>query len=303
MIGASVDHLVGIGLALVGAISVAGHHLLIRIGTDEGRANDAVFVVMLMNVVLLIPAVAVLYYPDYQLTMLSGLSFAAAGLFGTMLGRAFLYTSIDRIGASRTSPVVASQALVATVLGVLVLGESFTLVHGVGVLLIVAGVAAISWETTRENPEELPLREIVVGLALPIGAAVAYGIEPIFANIGFGQGTPATVGLGLKTIAATLGFTLYLAWRDALPQLGNLSSTNIRWYVAAGLANTFFLLAYYLALSLAPVSVVVPIIIVYPVFVVGLSAIFMPQRLEHVTWRLATMAVVVVSGVLVVTLF
>ena len=271
-------------------------------GTEEGKAHEAVFVVMITNVVLLVPIVAIAYYPDYGLTVGSGLSFVAAGLLGTLFGRAFLYKSIRRIGASRTSPIVAAQALVATVLGVVLLREQLTVLHGLGVFLIVSGVAGISWETTRENPDDLPTRELAIGLLLPIIAAVAYGIEPIFATFGLREGTPAPVGLVMKTLAATVGFTIYLRWRNELPGLDD-RSTNTRWFVGAGICNTLFLFGYYVALSIAPVSVVVPILIIYPVFVVALSAIFMPQRLERVTWRLATLAVIVVAGVLAVTVY
>lgn len=67
---------------------------------------------------VLVPLVGIAYYPDYGLTKTSLLSFTAAGLSGTMLGRVFLYASIDRIGASRTAPIIASWALIASVLGV-----------------------------------------------------------------------------------------------------------------------------------------------------------------------------------------
>lgn len=296
-------HLLGVAIAAVAALASASQLLFVRKGTDAGRAYDAVLIVMLVNVAVLVPLVSVYYYPDYQLTRRSWLAFVAAGVFGTLLGRAFQYTSVDRIGASRTAPIVASNAIVATALGVLVLGETVTGIHAVGVVLVVSGVATISWRTTRENPDDLDTRELLVGLLFPFGAAFAYGAEPIFANVGFDEGTPAPVGLVLKTIAATLGFLLYLAWRDALPTRASLRTRNSRWFLLAGLANTAFLLAYYVSLSIAPVSIVVPIFITNTLFVVILSALFMPRHLERVTWRLGAAAAVVVVGVGLITVF
>lgn len=296
-------HLLGIGIATIAALASASQLLLVRKGTDAGRAYDAVLIVMLVNVVALVPLVGVYYYPEYHLTRVSWVAFIAAGLFGTLLGRACQYASVDRIGASRTAPIVASNAIIATVLGVLVLGETVTGVHGVGVVLVVGGVAAISWETTHENPDDLNTRELLLGMLLPFGAALAYGMEPIFANLGFAEGTPAPVGLVLKTIAATIGFLLYLAWRSSLPPLGSLRTGNSWWFVLAGIANTTFLLAYYVSLAIAPVSIVMPIIITNTLFVVVLSALFMPQHLERVTWRLAAAAGIVVVGVGLITVF
>lgn len=296
-------HLVAIFIALGAALASASQSLLVRIGTGRGRATDAVLVVMLVNVIVLGPLVAVVYYPDYGLTRVSWLSFVAAGLLGTLLGRAFMYTSISRIGASRTAPIISSQALIATILGVALLGESLLPVHALAIVLIVIGVAGIAWETGHENPDGLTRRELVVGLSIPLGAALAFGMEPIFASFGFAEGTPAPVGLVVKTVAALFGFTLYLRWHDALPTTGVLRSSNTRWFLLAGVGNTLFLLGYYVALEMAPVNVVVPLIITNTLFVLLLSAAFMPQRLENVTWRLATAALVVVVGVLVITLF
>lgn len=294
--------LIAILLSLGAALSAAANNLCVRIGTEDGKTYDAVVVVMVVNLVVLLPLVAIVYYPDYGLTRRSWLAFIAAGVLGTLFGRLFLYTSIARIGASRTSPIVASNALVATILGVLLLDETLVPAHAVGIVLIVVGVGAIAWETSHGNPDDLSRRELLVGLLIPFGAVFAYGWEPIYASYGFAEGTPAPVGLVVKTVAATLGFTLYLRWRGALPEPTIVRGANVRWFVLAGLANTMFLLGYYVALALAPVNVVVPIVITQTLFVVLLSAVVMPERLERVSWQLIVASSVVVVGVLIVTL-
>ena len=296
-------HFLGVVLSLGAALAGAVQYLFLRIGTEDGRANDAVLVVMLMNVLLLLPAVLVLYYPSYGLTWVSWLSFAAAGILGTLLGRVCAFTSIDRIGASRTMPIVASWAMISTVLGVVVLGESLSSVHAIGVMMVVGGVGAIAWETSQENPSDLSRRALALGLVIPLLAALAYGWEPIFASFGLEEGTPAPVGLTIKTVAATLGFTIYLRWSQTLPGRVQLRSRSMRWFVAAGACNTLFLLGYYLALEIAPVSIVAPIIVTNTLFMVVLSALFMPNRLEAVTGKLAIAATVVLAGVMLITVY
>lgn len=294
--------LVAIVLAFGAAFAIASENLLIRKGTDGASAYDGVVVGVLVNVCVLVPLVTVIYYPNYGLTRISWVSFIGAGLVGTWLGRVFQYTSIERVGASRTAPIVASQALFATVFGILFLGESLALPHAVGILLTVCGVAVIAWETSNENPDNLTRRELLISITLPFGAALLFGVEPIFARSGFAEGTPAPVGLAVKTIAATLGFTLYLHWRDLFPDFSAMEPVNLRWFVLAGIANTLFLLGYYVSLELAPVNVVVPIISTNTLFVVILSKLFMPQTLERVTWKLATAACVVVVGVVLIVI-
>lgn len=298
-----ISHLLAIGLAIGAAISSAASNLSVRKGTDGGKIEDAILVVAVVNVAVLLPVVAVRYYPDYGLTWLSLASFAVAGILGTLIGRALNFISIDKIGASRTAPILASWALISTVLGVLFLDETFSAIHGVGILLVVGGVAVIAWMTSNDNPDDLPPRELLIGILIPFGAAVAVGWEPIFANVGFDEGTPPMVGLVIKSIAAALGFVLYLWWDDDLPDRSVVRGTSGRWFVFAGLTNTLFLLGYYVALSIAPVNIVSPIIVTNTLFVVVLSALVMPERLERVTWKLLVAAGVVVSGVLLITAF
>lgn len=298
-----VPHLLAILLALGAAISAAAHFLFIRVGTEEGEPLNAVLVGMVINVLLLTPLVAIVYYPEYGLTIRSFLWFVAAGVIGSLMGRAFMYTSIERIGASRTAPIIASRVLISTALGVVVLGESLTLIHGIGVTLVGGGVAMIAWETSQESPDDLTRRELLNGLSIPLAAAIAFGWEPIFANFGFAEGTAAIVGLVMKMVAATLGFVLYLWWQRALPTSTLFRSPDMRWFVYAGIANTFFLLGYYLALEIAPVSVVVPIVVSSTLFVVVLSALFVPDRLERITWPLAAASVAVVFGVMLISVF
>lgn len=302
MVGLEIAHLTGIALTVGACLALAAQNLLIRKGTDTGRAYDAVLMVMAVNMVVLLPIVGIYYYPDYGITLQSVLSFTAAGLFGTMFGRAFKYVSIGRIGASRTEPIINTNAFVATILGVALLGERLGSVHLLAIVAIVAGVGVISWETTQENPHDLSRRELLLGMVLPFGGAVAYGIEPIFATYGLNAGMPAPVGVVVKTIAATVGFVAYLRFDGTLPTLRGLGASNMTFFALAGLGNTAFLLGYYVALGLAPVSVVVPILPTSTLFTVGLSAVFMPDRLERITSRLAVAALVVVAGVIALTL-
>lgn len=289
----------GVVLSVVGAIALASQAVFIRVGTDRGEVAHALVTVLAINVALLGGGALVAYYPDYGLTPLSLAVFVGAGLSGTVLARSLYFLSIDRIGASRTEPIKSSQPLHATLVAVLVLGEIVTGLHLFGIVLIVVGVAAISWETNRSGgvTRDIALYE----LAFPLGAAFFFGIEPTFVKLGFAEGTPVFVGLAIKTAAAAVGFAAYLWWQNAVPRLGDLRTPATRWYLAAGLANTGFLVSYFFALEVAPVALVVPIVQSSPLVVLVFSFAFL-DRLEEVTWRLAAGALVTVTGAILITL-
>lgn len=137
----------GTALAVAAVLFLAVQVICVRIGTDSGRSTDALIVVLLVNIALLIPVALVVGYPDYTEPPDAILSFVAAGLVGTMLGWAFEYAGIERIGASRSEPIKASQPLHAALLAVVILGETLTPTDGVGIVLVVIGVAIISWES------------------------------------------------------------------------------------------------------------------------------------------------------------
>ncbi|SEH65582.1 Uncharacterized membrane protein [Halopenitus malekzadehii] len=291
----------GAGLAVGGALTIATMGLLVRIGTEDGRASDALLVVLGTNLVVLLPLTLVWNYPSYGITPLAVLMFALAGITATLLGRSLFFASVEKIGASRSDAIKASQPLHAAAIAIVILGESLTFQHLLGILFIVVGVAVISLDLKSDGSGSLETRELLMSLLFPLGAAFFYGLEPTVAKIGFNEGTPLLVGLSIKLVVATSGFVAYLYWRGILPGRNDFTRSNLRWYIAAGLANTTFLGFYYGALELSPVNIVIPLTQTSPLFVVVISYVALP-RLERITgWIVGGTLCVVTGAVIVVT--
>lgn len=296
-------------VAVLAALGWAGQYVFIRLGTRTGSVTGAMLVSLACNVALVVPAVAVLHYPDYGLTIRSTAAFAGAGIAGSVLSRVAQFEATRTIGASRTAPVVSSTALVSAFLAVLFLDETLTVPHLAGVVLIVGAVAVISRETARDEGTVDSLADAGAYLLLPVLAALALGVEPILLKVGFDAGTPTFVGLAVMLSAAAVGYAAFVAARDGLPALSPRgiaavgdADSNLRWFLGAGVAGTLALVGYFAALAVAPVVVVVPILQAAPLLVVGLSAVFLPRGLERVTPRLVAAAVAVVVGTVVVSL-
>jgi drug/metabolite transporter (DMT)-like permease len=290
----------GVVLAVAAAVAWAAQYVFVRLATVEGSTTDAVAVVLVCNVVLVVPAALVLSEPTAVASVDVLAAFVGAGLAGSLLGRICQFRAIETIGASRTAPVVASTALFSAGLAVVLLGETLTAAHAVGILLVVCGVAYISWRTATDPADPRPAREIGLSLAFPLLAALCFAIEPVFISWGLAEGVPVVAGLAVKVVAAALGFFGYLLIASAVPSAARLAG-SLRWYVAAGVASTVALLVYFLALEVAPVVVVVPIVQVSPLIVLVLSSAFLPRGLERVTWDLTVAATLVVVGAIVVS--
>lgn len=291
---------VGVALALLAAVAIAAQVIFVRIGTEEGDPLDVLAVVLAISTFFVAAIAILVHYPTYRLTTTATLAFAGAGLTGTFLGMIAYYASIQRLGASRTEPLKASMPLYATLFAVLLLGEDITTGNLAGVVLIVAGVAVISWESRSNSVADV--KDTPWTLALPLLAAVLFGVEPILAKVGLAEGTPPMVGLAVKTVVALAALVGYLAWRGSLSGLAGRVSHNRRWYLAAAVSFTVFLIAFYLGLEAAPVVVVIPIFQSSPLFVILLSAVFLRQ-IERVTPRLVAGAAVVIVGATVVTIY
>lgn len=295
-------NLAGLALAVVGAFGWALQYVCLRLATDRrsGSVAAAMVVALATNVLVVVPAVAVWYYPDYGLTPLAVVAFAAAGAAGSVVARVAQFASTTTIGAARTAPVVSTTALFSAVFAVAFLGETLTPSHALGVVLVVVGIAVVSYDTARDG-DEASLREAGAALVLPLVSALALGVEPIFVKTGLAEETPTFVGLAVMVTAAAVGYGSYvrLSRSVALP---TLRTAPFGWYVATGLGSTLALVGYFGSLALLPVVVVVPLFQTAPLLVLLLSAAFLPRRLERVTPRLLAAAAVVVVGTTLVSL-
>lgn len=295
---------IGAGLATIAAVCFAVQFLSIRIGTEDSAVADAVLVTLLCNVALVVPAVVVRNWGRLSelYTPTAVVAFGAAGIAGLGLARVFLFRSVKLIGASRTSPVAATNVLFATAFAAVVLGERVAALHLGGIVLVVGGIALLSWETaSAEGSGSDSTISSVAALAYPLGAAVLIGAEPVLVSIGLAEGTGVIPGLAVMILAATLGYAGY--WAVSRPDRTLRGSDGVLgWYVVAGVAATGGFVSYLLALELTSVVVVMPILQTNPLLVTLLSAVFLPRRLERVTTRLVLAACVIVVGATIVSI-
>jgi len=287
----------GVGLAVLAAVGLAGQSIAVRQAAKGRSITDLVAVVFVVNLLVLLPATVLLYYPDFGLTPTAVGAFAVAGLLGSLLARAALFIGIHRLGASRAEPLKSTFPLVAVGSAVLVLGEPVTPGLAVGVGLLVAGAAAVSGDA-RASTATASGRRVWVDVAFPLAAALLLGIDPVFTKLGFAEGTPALVGVTVRVLAATGGFGAYLCWR----RLGSRAyrpARPTRWTLVAGVANTVYLVAYLAALARAPVSIVAPVLGASPLLVL-LGSVVVARHDERVTLRLGAAVTVLVAGVVLV---
>ena len=161
--------------------------------------------VTLITVVVLVPAVS----PTLTLPLYPVLALLGAGVVN-FVAFIFLYRAFHRGVVSVVAPVVYSYPAVTAVLAVAVLGASLSLVQGVVIAGIVAGVILLS---TRFSELYLYFRGsgapgLTKGVGLAVGASLCFGV----AYIGIGYAAPfvsfVLPVLFLRVIAISAGFIL-----------------------------------------------------------------------------------------------
>ena len=113
-------------------------------------------------------------------TAVSLVCFSVAGLIHFAVGWTFLNMSQMRIGAARTSPLLATTPVFGAVIAILVLNEVPAASSGSGVALVTAGALVVSLERVSEDGWGISWRDALPGLA----TALAWATSPLLIKEG-----------------------------------------------------------------------------------------------------------------------
>ncbi len=228
------------------------------------------------------------------------MSFVGLGAMNFLGGRTFSYQAIGRIGAARTSAILSTAAVFATIFAITLTGERPHAVVLLGTIVVVAGLAVALGKTMFEGGQAG--RMAPLGYLMALAAAACYGGTNVFA-----KELTEEYGSPLMVSAISLLFGIALLWplagREAVLSLRR-SKNDPKFVLYAGLsglaAATGVIFLFY-ALQRADVAVVSPIVAANPMVTLLLAQIFI-SRLEDVTRWLYLGTAVTVTGVALVVL-
>ena len=162
--------------------------------------------------------------------------FSLAGLIHFFVGWTFLNASQKRIGASRTSPLTATNPLFAALIAALTLHEFPNLVAWVGMLLIIVGVYCISNGSDNaggggQGTPARQWRDVFFGLS----AACCWAISPIFTRKGL-EGLPSPLlGVTVGLTASVLAYGLALLCQRRLSAIAAIPHDALFFKTVAGI--------------------------------------------------------------------
>ena len=140
----------------------------------------------------------------------------------------------------------------------------------------------------------------LLGQLSAFGAAACYGLVPVLGKLIISEEVPALVVSALSMlIGASILSTIFHrhVWNDRML----FGMNGLVFCVLAGVAATWGVTAFYLALTHAPVVQISPLIALHPLVAILFTLIFL-QKMEKVTKRVVFGATMVVGGVIVIVI-
>ena len=278
--------------ALVTALCFGLNPVTLKMGfARAGRPDVTVAVGLLVAVPIYFLLLPLAGGPHLEvLTVPAVIGFILGGLFGGGIGRRWLAVAIDKIGAAPATAIKNSAPVISTMLAVLVLGESVTLIQWLAMLGIVIGITLVAWRRGAG------LKQLAgVGVLAAAGAALSYGIRPLFLEFALDEANVPLTGALIGAIAALLYSVVLTKWGDIKDGFRHRS---IWLFLFSGVLQSIGFLALTVGLSSGDVSVVYPVTSSAPLFTLAFTGLLL-RGTEQVTWRIVVGVILVVTGVIV----
>jgi drug/metabolite transporter (DMT)-like permease len=284
-------------LAILTAILFGLSKIFIRKGISDVDPNFGVFITLLPAIPIL--TFFVIISGEIRLVLSVSLStllyLFAAGVLSLILGRVFAYTSIDLIGAARSSQLTSLQLVFAVILGLIFLQETLDILMALGIVIIGIGLIFVS----TSSPEgDSKIREgFFKGVVFGLLGGLAWAFSQLFAKVGVQSvGSPITAVFISYIFAIAIQAIIVMGRKKG--KLLRKSSTV--YLLVSGFLTVFALLSQFTALKLAQLVEVVPIFNTSPLITVLFSH-FLIQKLELLNWKVWVGSLLVVIGAYFVT--
>jgi len=224
---------------------------------------------------------------------------ALTGILHFICGRYCNYRSVKAMGAILSGPVVQLSLMVSLFIAITMLHEGLTPLRVVGIVLVIlgpllmhrsdparaapaaridAGAAAAGRSMAAGPPPFRP--RYAEGYLFGILAAACYGVTPVLIRIVVERGSLVdSMAAGLVSYgAATIVVALLMLWPGQLRHVLAIDRTSAKWFVGSGVLVTVSQAFLYLALVVAPVSVVMPVLQLHLVFRYLFARLLNPQH-------------------------
>ncbi len=318
-------------IALCSAATFALNNASVR----RGVLNGSVLQAMAITVPIGLPISLLVVLATGSLGAVLGFSTRAlvalslSGIMHFVWGRYCNYRATRAIGTNLVAPIQQINLIFTLMLAILILGETLTPLRILGIALVLLGPtftlqpstekrapAPLGADITQDTvPATTPSATLAVaghpafrpsyaeGYFWALLSATGYGLSPILVRIGLeGKGLAVSIAGNLvASLAATAVMALFLLPPSQLRQALAVAREPAKWFTISGILVAISQLFLYMAMSIAPVTVVSPINRLSILFRLYFSRLLNPEH-EVFGGKVVLGTIVSLAGALVLSL-
>ena len=307
-------------IALLSAATFALNNASVRRGVLSGSVLQA----MAITVPIGLPISLLVALATGSLAAVAGFSSRAlfalslSGIMHFVWGRYCNYRATRAIGTNLVAPIQQINLIFTLLLAIVILGETLTPLRALGIALVLLGPTfTLRERKPARKAETMQNSERAAGLSIAghpafrpsyaegyfwaLMSATGYGLSPILVRIGLeGKGLAVSVAGNLvASLAAVAVMAVFL-----LPRLRHALAVGrepAKWFTLSGILVAISQLFLYMAMSIAPVTVVSPINRLSILFRLYFSRLLNPKH-EVFGGKVVVGTVVSLAGAVVLSL-
>ena len=201
-------------------------------------------------------------------------------LSGLATGASWLcyFKAISLGDVNKVAPIDKSSTILTMILAFILLGEGFSPVAGIGMVLMFIGTMLMIERKDVERKEGKPSWIVYAVLS-----AVFAALTSILGKIGI-EGVDSNLGTAIRTCVVLAMAWMIVFMQGTWKQAGNVGRRNGGFLILSGLATGASWLCFYRALQEGPASLVVPIDKLSILFTVLFAVIILKERMSGKSW-------------------
>lgn len=308
------DALKGEALAFAALLLFSTNIILVKVASERLSLNAGYLISVAVNVAfgaLVFGVEMLLRETPLGWSWRGFFLFAAAGVFGTYLGRWFNFEAITRLGAAKASTFQVSSPLFTVIIAWLWLGERLPLTSIAAMFVAMAGLLLVSVSpgvigrlgTRRASSTDpagsanrwgLLLRS---GIVLGFGSSAAYAMSNVLRGAGIRQWDEPVLGTLVGALAG-IGLQLIFGTDTAATTRGlrTLDRTGVVLFAVGGVLTICAQMGVVAAMRYVPVAIVALITLCTPIIVFPLSY-FVLRNQERISLRTVAGGALTLGGI------
>lgn len=287
--------MLAVTLALISSFLTGATTILMKKTIERSNPTSAMLMITLVGSIVLL-FISWFTVPVYHLNSASTIYFIVAGIFSPALVRWLYFISLDRIGPSVSSSILATGPAFTAVMALAFLKEEITLQIGLGIIIVIAGIVIFERDMNNKKIGKRNRKN----LAFPLLAAFLFSCAVVARKMGLNILNSPILGVTVGFVTSLVIYAGMCLVSKKLRASISIEKKDLPYFFGSGIFLTAAWLVMFYALSIGDAIIVTPLANLHPLVVLALSYFFLGD-IDKITKGILLGVGVVAAGVLLIT--